>query len=117
MLKRLKPCANRGCPTLTTATRCQRHTKEKRRREDKRRPNSKARGYNAKWERTRTRYLRNHPICEDTEGCITKATDVHHLDGLGPLGPKGHDHTNLQALCHSHHSRVTALEQKGGWNV
>lgn len=64
------------------------------------------RGYNAKWQRTRRRYLRQHPTCEQT-GCTDAAEDVHHLDGLGPHGPRGHDPTNLQALCHSHHSIVT----------
>lgn len=65
------------------------------------------RGYDAKWRRTRARYLRHHPTCEYPDGCKRAAEDVHHLDGKGPLGPAGHDWDNLQALCHSHHSQVT----------
>lgn len=78
------------------------------------RASAHARGYDAKWKKTRASYLRAYPFCEQ-EGCEAKATDVHHLDGLGPRGPYGHDPANLQALCHSHHSQETAKEQPGGW--
>jgi 5-methylcytosine-specific restriction protein A len=78
------------------------------------RPNSSARGYDRKWARTRGRYLQHHKVCEQP-GCDAPATDVHHLDGRGPLSPLGHKWINLQALCHPHHSRVTAREQPGGW--
>lgn len=79
------------------------------------RPSAAARGYDARWSRTRKRYLRDHATCEDDSGCNAAATDVHHRDGLGPNGPRGHDPTNLQALCHAHHSQLTAREQPGGW--
>lgn len=78
------------------------------------RATSAQRGYNARWQRTRRRYLRTHSACEDASGCTQPAEDVHHLDGLGPLGPRGHDPTNLQALCHKHHSQITA-QRAGGW--
>lgn len=113
----MKVCAESGCPNLTDSTRCEFHSKAKRRREDQRRPSAKARGYDSKWERTRRLYLRSHPICEDPEGCIDRSTDVDHIDGLGPLGPKGHDEENLRALCHSHHSKRTARDQPGGWHA
>lgn len=71
------------------------------------RPSANARGYTAHWQRTRARYLHTHPHCEHPH-CTTPAQDVHHLDGQGPQGPRGHDPDNLQALCHSHHSQVTA---------
>ncbi len=64
------------------------------------------RGYDARWGQTRKRYLRDHPTCEHP-ACDEPAVDVHHLDGLGPKGPRGHDPTNLQALCHPHHSIIT----------
>lgn len=79
------------------------------------RPNSSARGYDRKWARTRGRFLQLHPICQDPAGCTAPATDVHHLDGLGPSGFAGHKHANLEALCHSHHSKRTSSEQPGGW--
>jgi 5-methylcytosine-specific restriction protein A len=39
-----------------------------------------------------------------------RATEVDHVDGLGPLGPRGHDWANLQALTKAHHSRKTGRE-------
>lgn len=105
------------CHRLTESTRCEKHRKAKRKAEDARRPSSSQRGYDARWRKTRAAYLSLHPVCEDEAGCIEPATDVHHLDGQGPKGERGHDHSNLQALCHAHHSRVTAREQPGGWST
>jgi 5-methylcytosine-specific restriction enzyme A len=111
----VRVCAEPGCPTLTDQTRCTQHHKAKRKAEDKRRPNAQARGYDKHWQRTRTAYLTAYPICQWPEGCLTPATDVHHRDGQGPNGPAGHDWANLQGLCHSHHSKVTATMQPGGF--
>lgn len=69
-----------------------------------------------RWRRVRRRYLRNHPICEH-QGCNQPATDVHHRDGQGLTGPNAYNESNLQALCHSHHSKITAREQPGGWHT
>ncbi|MFX4294091.1 HNH endonuclease [Streptomyces bohaiensis] len=43
------------------------------------------------------------------------AGEVDHIDGLGPLGPRGHDPTNLRSMTKQHHSRATARAQPGGW--
>lgn len=100
-------CATAGCPRLVSGQpRCDEHTTRIRQPDDQR-PHSRARGYNERWRRTRAAYLRSHPWCEHEDFCEAGATDVHHLDGLGPLGPRGHDAANLQALCHSHHSTIT----------
>jgi 5-methylcytosine-specific restriction protein A len=108
-------CAEPGCPTLTDQTRCETHRKQKRRAEDQRRPSARARGYDTKWERTRRNYLAAFPICQHSAGCLNPAVDVHHIDGAGPLGDRGHDWSNLQGLCKPHHSKVTATDQPGGW--
>jgi 5-methylcytosine-specific restriction protein A len=111
----VKVCATPGCPALTEGTRCEQHRKEKRRAEDKRRPNAAQRGYDQHWQRTRKHYLTAFPICQWHEGCLSPAVDVHHLDGEGPKGEHGHDWGNLQGLCHQHHSKVTATMQHGGF--
>ena len=87
------------------------------------RPNAAARGYDAKWQRTRRRYLRDHPECECAE-CQAlplpkrpKAEVVHHLDGKVPLGPLGHEPANLQALTKQHHDQLTAREKPSGWHT
>lgn len=97
------------CGRIATSKRCPEH-----KRKDNR-PHSTARGYDRRWYATRKRYLSTHPTCE-YDGCEAAAQDVHHLDGLGPLAPRGHDPDNLAALCHSHHSQRTAAEQPAGWN-
>jgi 5-methylcytosine-specific restriction protein A len=80
------------------------------------RPSARARGYDQRWEQTRASYLAAFPICQHKAGCLEPATQVHHLDGEGPKGERGHDWGNLQGLCHSHHSQLTATEQPGGFN-
>ncbi|TFB96539.1 HNH endonuclease [Cryobacterium sp. MDB2-A-2] len=45
-----------------------------------------------------------------------EATQVDHIDGLGPNGPRGFDNNNLQALSASHHSRKTASRDGGFGN-
>lgn len=109
-------CAETGCPNLTTTTRCDTHTKQRRKAQDHNRPNARQRGYNTQWERTRRNYLAAFPICQHPDGCLNPAIDVHHRDGKGPLGPHGHDWHNLQGLCKPHHSQTTATMQPGGWN-
>ena len=113
----MKICAEPGCPELCNAIYCDAHYRARRRASDRQRPSASERGYDAKWRQTRRGYLRHYPLCQDATGCISPATDVHHLDGLGPSGEHGHDPDNLQALCHRHHSIITSQEQKGGWNA
>lgn len=73
------------------------------------------RGYGSRWQRARLSVLAERPLCEDCRdrGLVAEGVDVHHLDGLGPLGPRGYDPDNLRVLCHSCHSRTTAAESKG----
>jgi 5-methylcytosine-specific restriction protein A len=99
-------CAEPGCPELTDTVRCPNHASAKTREYNANRPNAAERGYDGRWQATRRRCLLAHPTCE-WSGCNQPATDVDHLDGLGPLGPLGHDQANLQALCHPHHTRLT----------
>ena len=119
----LTVCTERDCPNLSNGGRCPECRAAARRNSDKRRGTSAQRGYDARWQRTRTHYLRDHPTCE-CDDCLPlppaqrpPADDVHHRDGLGPNGPRGHDPTNLQAMAHVHHSRRTARDQPGGWNA
>jgi 5-methylcytosine-specific restriction protein A len=90
-------CSYPGCPNID----CQVHSK----RTPDDRPSATARGYGRRWQRLRKMYLRANPICEE-EGCNRPATDVDHIV------PKRHGGTdqweNLQALCHSCHSKKTA---------
>lgn len=114
-------CSEPGCAELTRTGKCDTHATAAARASDRRRPSAHQRGYNTAWRRTRREYLDEHPLCECPD-CTSKpagirptATDVDHIDGLGPNGPLGHDWSNLQALAHGCHSRKTNAEDNGGW--
>lgn len=116
--KALSVCTTPGCPTLTPGGRCPDCAQVA----SQGRGSARGKGYDARWERTKRDYLAVHPHCECDE-CMALpqimrpwAVEVHHKDGLGPNGPRGHDWSNLMAVTHAHHSRITAREQPGGWN-
>lgn len=118
-MRAMSVCPSADCPTLVaTAGRCPECAAKAR--AGRRSPRRK--GYDAAWRRTRAAFLRMYPLCE----CLScaavpaplrpAATEVDHMDGLGPLGPRGHDWTNLRAMTKACHSRETARSQPGGWN-
>lgn len=89
---------------------------------DEARPSAAARGYDREWAATRLAYLADHPWCE-CDDCLLlplyqrpEAVIVDHIDGLGPLGVRGHDPTNLRAMTKRCHDKRTARDQPGGWN-
>ncbi len=74
------------------------------------RPKTAARGYGGRWQRFRKAFLADRPVCEGEcarQGRVVAAEHVHHIDLLGPNGPRGYDPTNLQPLCESCHNRLT----------
>jgi 5-methylcytosine-specific restriction protein A len=91
----LRLCSAPGCGAMQPQSRCREH----------RRGSAAARGYGRSWRIIRERYLRSHPVCEAPH-CPMPASDVHHADGRGPLGDNSP--SNLVALCHRHHSQITA---------
>jgi 5-methylcytosine-specific restriction protein A len=115
----LTVCSKPGCARLTQGGRCN----ECKREADGQRGTAAQRGYDSTWARTRATYLRDHPMCECGDCEVLPyaqrplATDVDHIDGRGPKGPRGHDPANLRSMAHAHHSRRTALDQPGGWNA
>jgi len=100
----MKVCGEPGCHELTEESRCDEHRRAKRRAESVGRPSAE-RWYGERWKRTRRAFIRVNPTCV---ACGKPATDVDHIDGLGPHGPHGYDWANLQALCRSCHSKKTA---------
>jgi len=77
------------------------------------RPSSTARGYDAAWRVLRDAYLASNPICQFL-GCGLPATDVDHIISKRVGGAD--DPTNLQSLCHRHHSAKTARTDGGFGN-
>ena len=100
-------CSTPRCPEVATCRgRCAGHARE--RNAETRSQNKHI--YNKKrWILLRRRKLFLSPLCE-WEGCDEIATDVHHVQAL-QAGGLPYSLSNLQALCHSHHSRITRQEQ------
>lgn len=101
-------CGQPGCPVLVERGKCQAHRTL--------RPSATAQGYGSRWRKLSRIYLKRHPICAHA-GCTRRSAHTHHLDGKGPLGPRGYEWDNLEALCASHHSQLTAREHPAGWNT
>lgn len=103
-----KPCAAPGCPALVAIGRfCDAHKPTYRRHDG--RVSSAKRGYGRRWRALRLMYLRQHPLCVNPFGLenhIVEATDVDHITPKRNGGTD--DEANLQALCHSCHSKKTA---------
>jgi 5-methylcytosine-specific restriction enzyme A len=116
MARALSVCSSPGCYELVKSGKCGDCRKAARKRSDRNRPNAGERGYDAKWRRTRARFLQLNPWCSEP-GCSERATEVDHIDGLGPLSIDGHKHRNLRGFCKPHHSKRTARDQPGGWNA
>ena len=112
-----RPCAASGCPAVIRSGRfCPAHERNEERSRDHERGSASQRGYGVLWRRLRAMFLRQHPLCADPfnehKGRPVAATDVDHIV---PRARGGTDaFANLQALCHSCHSRKTALAD-GRW--
>jgi 5-methylcytosine-specific restriction protein A len=95
-----KPCAYPGCPEIVHGRNryCDKHQAQEWRRESReRRAAGTHADYGPRWREISKRYLRDHPTCER---CGAPAEVVHHLIPG--------DHSALQSLCRSCHSKVHA---------
>ena len=104
-------CRRSGCPGIVhdgVCSTCGPLRKRSRAEHDAKRGTAAQRGYGSRWRRLRELFLRAHPLCADClrHGRAVAATDVHHLVAKRDGG--GDDESNLEALCHSCHSRRTA---------
>ena len=110
-----KPCAHPGCPELTHSRYCPAHQKQAAQFYEKhqRDPATRKR-YGRRWQRIRSRYVAEHPLCEQclADGKFTPVEEVHHILPLSKGGT--HDTDNLMSLCSSCHSTITAREG-GRW--
>jgi 5-methylcytosine-specific restriction enzyme A len=77
---------------------------------DATRPNSNARGYDARWATARKDYLTQYPRCAH-DGCNAFAAHVHHM-----IAHKGDmklfwDRSRWQGLCAHHHNSNAQREE------
>ena len=111
MPRALRVCSSPGCASLVPAGKryCPEHT----RRSPDDRPSAAQRGYDAEWRRIRKAHLKQHPLCAM---CMAQGIERegNHVDHIIPLAHGGtHDPSNLQTLCHAHHSQKTARYDGG----
>ena len=103
-------CRKPGCPGMVTSgvcSQCGPTAAASKAAHDATRDTAAQRGYGGRWQRIRAMYLRINPLCVECQkfGVTTAATDVHHIV---PKREGGSDAaSNLQALCHACHSRIT----------
>jgi 5-methylcytosine-specific restriction enzyme A len=92
-----RPCLHAGCPELVPGGYCPRHATL-----GSLQAPAVARGYGHRWADVSRAYRRKHPTCER---CHERPSAlVHHKDGLGPLGPRGLEWNNLEAVCRRCHT-------------
>jgi hypothetical protein len=68
--------------------------------------------YDHQWQQLRKRYLRAFPMCQ-VKGCDKKAQHVDHILTVRAAPHRRLDITNLEGLCHQHHSVLTAVYDGG----
>ena len=103
-----RPCRYPGCPNLCEkGTFCEEHRKEWS--PDALRGGSAARGYDGRWKKARSLFLKQHPLCAfcQAEGKIVPATVVDHI--IPHRGDKilFWDETNWEPLCKECHDKKT----------
>ncbi len=104
------PCAHPGCPRLVPRGKkyCDEHATQH---PEEIRP-AAARGYGARWNKARKRFLEKNPLCVEClkAGRYVKATDVDHIVPHRGDPKLFWDEGNWQALCHHCHSVKTRNE-------
>lgn len=108
MPKPSRVCSAPGCPELVASGRCAQHSRQV----EQQRPNVDVRRlyYRVGWQSRRQIAMAKNPFCPEClveGGRYVPTTDVDHIV------PHRGDlrlfwlQSNLQALCHAHHSRKT----------
>lgn len=109
-----RPCRSPGCPNVTNELYCNDHEDLAPKRPWEKRPSAAMRGYGHGWRKLRRMVLRREPLCRECaqHGRVQPATDVDHIV---PRSRGGRDvFDNLQPLCHSCHSKKTAVQTREG---
>lgn len=104
-----RPCRYPGCKNLSDGSYCEEHRKKVESVLEKRRGNARERGYTTAWDKARSVYLRDHPLCEEClrNGRITPATVVDHIIPHRGDRKLFWDQTNWQVMCKACHDHKT----------
>lgn len=119
-LKPKRPCNHIGCNELTTDGYCEKHFKLARKQYDNTRGTASQRGYNSRWRKYRSHYLKEHPLCmcRDCEKRVVPlpANVVDHITPHKGDHKLFWDPKNHQAMNDQCHNRKTATEDGGFGN-
>jgi 5-methylcytosine-specific restriction protein A len=98
-----QPCRQPLCPVIVTSGWCPEHKPVPARgvRYDKRRSSRR-------WQFQARAVIREQPVCA-VDGCTERSTDVDHIVAVEDGGDMW-ARSNLQGLCHSHHSSKSLAE-------
>ena len=113
------PCTYPRCAALVQgSSRCAAHRGVEKREADQQRGTSAQRGYGSRWQKARLGWLKRHPLCVECEsqGRVTPATVVDHIDPHKGDMRKFWDRNNWRSLCALHHNRATVLHDGGFGN-
>ncbi|TCT14593.1 5-methylcytosine-specific restriction protein A [Natranaerovirga pectinivora] len=106
-MKPKKPCKHPRCPKVTDGNYCDEH-----KRLYENRASASERGYDSRWRKARSRFLKVNPFCVKCkdDGKLTEATVVDHI--IPHRGDKllFWDESNWQALCKRCHDKKTMTE-------
>lgn len=113
-----RPCLVGSCKDFASNKGyCDQH-QDRIKKKDRERGTAHQRGYGARWEKDRIKFLDENPLCADhrKRGMVEAATVVDHI-----IPHKGDqvlfwDKNNWQPLCKSCHDRKTATEDRGSWS-
>ncbi|HEY7767367.1 HNH endonuclease signature motif containing protein [Longimicrobium sp.] len=112
MPKPMRTCNTPGCPALTREPYCPDHRKEVQRRGDTKTDEERRFYGSARWQKTRARHRRLHPLCAECErqGYVKAGDMVDHIvpmrEGGDPWDPVNHE-----TLCNTHHQVKRARER------
>jgi 5-methylcytosine-specific restriction protein A len=106
-----RPCLRPGCGELVETGYCEAHAPDRRGLQ----LDATTRGYGHRWQLLARRYRQAHPVCERCG--LRPSVLVHHVDGLGPLGPAGFDVGNLEAVCRYCHTHAHRRLREAGVRV
>ena len=106
------PCKHPGCAALIPHG--QMYCEEHKPLHTKDRAHAAERGYGAKWQRERRKFLESNPFCVKCyeEGHITMATVVDHIKPHRGDQKLFWDRSNWQPLCEHHHNVKTMTEDR-----
>ena len=108
-----RPCKKLGCPNLCDSGYCTEHEHlDSRKQYDKTmRPQYRKLYATVAWQRIRQRILMEQPFCVmcESQGRVTKATDIDHIQDHCGDTTLFYSIGNLQPLCKACHSAKTAV--------